>query len=75
MDGKKATYTRKSTQGRKPSEVEFRKVKISARISPQSEARMKANAKKLGISSSAYIDIVLDLFEIEDYVGQQLVKT
>jgi hypothetical protein len=65
----KTTYTRKGTQGRKPMPEELRKVKFSARVTKETFARVEQQAAAHNMTASAYADLALALFDINN-VGQ-----
>lgn len=70
VTGKTTLYTRKGTQGRKPSPSELRKVKLSARVSIKTKQKVRDQANKYNMSPSAYCDLALSLFDISIFVGQ-----
>jgi hypothetical protein len=74
-DGKTTMYSRKGTQGRKQLPEELRKVKFSARVSKWTKKHVQEEAKKHNMKPSAYADLALALFRIEENVGQELVKS
>lgn len=69
-DGRTTAYNRKGTQGRHSLPPELRKVKFSARITPEAAARIKQEAKKHNMTASKYADLALALFDINVFVGQ-----
>jgi hypothetical protein len=71
VDGKTTFYSRKGTQGRKAIPPELRKVKLSARVTRQTSERIKQEAKKHNLTSSAYCDLALSLFDISVFVGHK----
>jgi len=73
VDGTEATF-RRPKQGRKPLPKELRKVKFSARISPRTKNHVADEAKKYNMKPSAYADLALARFRMDD-VRQQLVNT
>lgn len=75
VDGKTTMYSRKGTQGRTPLPEELRKVKFSARVSKWTKKHVQEEAKKYNMKPSAYADLALALFRIDDNVRQELVKS
>ena len=69
VTGNVTEYVR-GKQGRHAILPELRKVKFSARIAPDTLARITEQAKKYGMTESKYADLALALFEITDNVGQ-----
>ena len=74
VDGETTWYSRKGTQGRAPLPEELRKVKFSARVSKWTKKHVQEEAQKHGMKPSAYADIALSHFNM-DNVGQDLVKS
>lgn len=74
IDDKTMTYSRVGTQGRHALPPELRKIKFSARVTKETAARVEQEAKKHNMTASKYADLALALFDINDYVGQELVK-
>jgi len=69
VDGITTVY-RRDNQGRRSLPPELRKIKLSARITMQTSARIKQQAEKYNMTPSAYCDLALSLFDIAVYVGQ-----
>lgn len=66
-DGSQKLVRRLTKQGRKAKTVDFVKVKVEIMTLPVTKDHAEAEARKYGMSLSAYGDLALSLFDLSKF--------